>query len=351
MCRNARIGIVLLVAMVLAAMNFACGGGGLPPSHIVQSSQVDGSVSQSLQAAILGFVYVPDASEVRPINGISGASTQGLPLVLPTGVTGISFAPGQESAIVERANGASLGVISFQGAGPGAFMPIPGGVAQPNILAFSPNGASVALYSASEGQVQVVAGLPDQPQLTRTLASGELPDTVQALAIADDGLTLLEGTVHGAVYLLSAGGPQLVESVSDLGGIVFNPKSNNALIFDRSGGTLSLLQNVSTLPANRPLAGGMTGLGGTIGLQSNGRSAVIASTSTNHLWEVDLQSLQVQELQLPTTPLMLTPLRTSGDYLLFWQPGQLAWIVDTNQPKGAVYLVPAAAQAQSLLAR
>jgi hypothetical protein len=29
----------------------------------------------------------------------------------------------------------------------------------------------------------------------------------------------------------------------------------------------------------------------------------------------------------------------------------LAWVVDTNQEKGTVYLVPAAAQAQAALAR
>ena len=78
---------------------------------------------------------------------------------------------------------------------------------------------------------------------------------------------------------------------------------------------------------------------------------MITSTNANHLWQVDLQNLQVQDLQLPSAPAMLTPLRTNGDYLLSWQPGQLAWIVDTNQEKGTVYLVPAAAQAQTALAR
>jgi hypothetical protein len=304
-----------------------------------------------MQAPMLGFVYATDGSEVRAINGIPGASTQGLPLALPAGVTAIDFAPGQKSAIVERTNGAPVGVISFLGASPGAIVPIPGGISQADIVAFSPSGAGAALYSASEGQLQVVAGLPDNPQLIRNIGSGELPDAVRALAIADDGLTLLEGTVHSAVYLLAGSGPQLLESVSDLGGILFNPKSNDALIFDRNGGTLSLLQSVSSTRTSRPLASGLAGLEGTIALQTNGRRAVVTSTNANHLWEVDLQSLQAQDLQLPTTPVMLTPLRANGDYLLSWQPGQLAWIVDTNQAKGAVYLVPAAAQAQSALAR
>jgi hypothetical protein len=304
-----------------------------------------------MQSPVLGFVYSANGSEVRTINGVSGASTQGLSLALPDGITGISFAPGQKSAIVERSNGASLAVISFSNASPGALVPIPGAISQPSIVAFSPNGANVALYAAGAGQLQVVTGLPNQPQVSRALGSSDLPDVAKALAIADDGVTLLEGTAHDALYLLSGGGPQLLENLSDLEGISFNPKTSDALIFDRGGSSLSLMQNVSTLPTSRQVAGGLTGLAGTVALQTNGRKAVVTSTSANHVWEVDLESLQVQQLQLPATPSMLTPMWTSGDYLLSWQPGQLAWIVDTNQPKGAVYWVPAAAPAQSAQAQ
>ncbi len=349
MCRNLR--ILLLAALLVAVLNFACGGGA-PSAQIGQTSQAGSStVAQAMQTPVLGFVYSPNGGEVRTINGVSGASTQGSSLALPEGITGISFAPGQKSAIVERSNGASLAVISFSDASPGALVPIPGAISQPNIVAFSPNGVSVALYAAAGELLQVVTGLPNQPQVSRTLGSSDLPDGAKALAIADDGVTLLEGTAQDALYLLSGGGPQLLENLSDLEGMSFNPKTSDALIFDRGGSTLSLLQNVSTLPASRQIAGGLTGLGGTVALQTNGRKAVITSTSANHLFEVDLKSLQVQELQLSTPPSMLTPMWTSGDYLLSWQPGQLAWIVDTNQPKGAVYWVPAAAPVQAAHAR
>jgi hypothetical protein len=46
---------------------------------------------------------------------------------------------------------------------------------------------------------------------------------------------------------------------------------------------------------------------------------------------------------------MLQPLRVSGHYLLSWQSGRPAWILDTSQEKGAVYFVPASAEAQSPL--
>jgi hypothetical protein len=300
---------------------------------------------------MLGFVYAAGGSEVRAINGVPGAATLSTPLPVPAGVTSLDFAPGQKYALVEQAEGASLGLIAFSGAEPGALAPIPGGISKPDVISFSPKGGTAALYSASDGRLQVLGGLPDNPQLTREIASGELPGAVRLLAIADDGATLLAGTANNTVYLLGGSAPQMLESVADLGGMVFTPKSNDVLIFDRGAGTLVLIEGVSGVRSKRVLAEGLTGLGGSIALNTNGRRAVLSTSTANHLWEVDLQSLAVQEVQLPTTPAMLDPLRLSGQYLLAWQPGQRAWILNTNQEKGTVYFVPAATEAQAEVRR
>jgi hypothetical protein len=299
-----------------------------------------------MQSPVLGFVYAAGGGEVRAILGIPGASILSHPLALPEGVTSVSFAPGQKYAIVEGVSGASIGLMTFPSADPGPLVQIGGGISQPDIVSFSPNGAAAVVYSTSEGHLQVIAGLPDSPQVTRDMTRSTLPDAVRLLALADDGVKLLEGTVNNAVYLLAIGGPQLLESVADLGGIVFVPKSNDALIFDRNAGTLSLLQSVSSAPSSRLLANGLTGLDSKIALQVDSGRAMITSANTNHLWQVDLQSLQVQDLQLPTSPAMLQQLRVSGHYLLSWQSGQPAWIVDTSGGRGAVYFVPASVDAQ-----
>jgi hypothetical protein len=351
MRRNLHLETLLLVSLVLSALNFGCGGGGLQPlTQSNQSPQTSASVSKSMQAPTLGYAYVTTGSEVRAINGVPGASVVSPPIALPEGVTRIDFAPGQKSAIVEQANGTSVGVISFVGAEPGPIVPVTNGISQADIIAFSPNGTAAALYSVSETRLQVVAGLPSNPQLTRDSESSALPDAVRFLALADDGVTVLAGTINSAVYLLNGNSPQLLASVSSLGAMVFNPKSNDALVFDSGSGALSLWQSVSSALTTRMLASGFTGLQGTVALSSDGRRAVLAGTGADHVWEVDLQSFQTQDLQLPTAPAMLKPLRASGDYLVSWQPGQLAYIVDTNQQKGAVYIVPAA-RAQSAAAQ
>lgn len=341
--------LLLLVCLNLSLFNLGCGGGGLQPgTQVSQGPQTDRSASQSMQSATLGFVCATDGSEVRAILGIPGASMLSRPLALPTGATSLNFAPGQKYAIVAGAAGGSLGVMTFPSATPGPLVEISGAIAQPDIVSFSPNGTAAVVYSASEGRLEVLSGLPATPRIAREMSTTDLPSAVRLLALADDGATLLEGTANSIVYLLPEGvGPQLLETAGDLEAMAFVPKSENALIFDRNAGALSLLQSVNSVPSHRPLAGGLTGLGGQIALQVAAGRVFITSTSSNRLWQVDLQSSLVQDLQLPATATMLEPLRASGNYLLSWQSGQPAWIVDTTGQTGSVYFVPAANGAAS----
>ena len=188
----------------------------------------------------------------------------------------------------------------------------------------------------------MITGLPDSPELTRVIPGSDLPDEVRFLAIADDGVTLLEGTVHNAVYLLpQVGSPRFLHSAGDLEGIAFAPRSNDVVVFDREAGTAFLLQEVNAASSYLLLADGLTGLDGIVFLQTSSASAVIASTNSNNLWEINLRSLQVQNIHLPGMPQMLEPLRTSGDYLLYYRSGLPAWILDSNGGAGVVSLVPA----------
>jgi hypothetical protein len=336
-----------------------------------------------IQSPVLGFVYAADISELRTILGIPGASRLSGPLALPSGVTNVIFAPGQQCALAEQANGAPIGVIAFPAANPGPLVEIPNAIAHSDVVAFSPSGGNAAVYSVSEQRLQVITGLLSTPHVAREIAFGALPDVVQLLAIADDGITLLEGTVNNDVYILAeASGPQLIYSAESLGGMAFTPGSRDALVFDPSSGTLSLLQNVVSPPRLPPrppvpdalrlraganntpalagngdpgapvpppsttLASGLTGFSGTVFLQADSHIATITSTAANDLAEVDLQNRNVQHLRLPANAIALQPLRMPGKYLLFFQPGQPALILDTSGEKGAVYFVPASVVAR-----
>ena len=150
--------LFLLVSLLLSALNLGCGGGAEVTSNVSQAPTADLATSKQMQSPVLGFVNTAGGSEVRAINGIPGASTLSPPLALPGGVTSLDFAPGQKYALAEQADGASLGVIQFSGANPGPLVQIAGGISQPDVISFSPNGAAAALYSASAGRLQVLCG-------------------------------------------------------------------------------------------------------------------------------------------------------------------------------------------------
>lgn len=301
-----------------------------------------GNATQGMQTPVLGFVSSAGRGELRVLLGIPGASALGGPLAVPAGVVSVHFAPRQNYALLAPTAGEFIGLMTFQGADEGAVIPICGAISQPDIVAFSPSGATAVLYSNAEERLQVVNGLPDSPELARVIPGSDLPDEVRFLAVADDGVTLLEGTVHSAVYLLpQVGSPRFLHGAGDLEGIAFAPRTNDVVVFDREGGTAFLLQEVNAASSYLLLADGLTGLDGIVFLQTSSASAVIASTNSNNLWEINLQSLQVQNIHLPGMPQMLEPLRISGDYLLFYRSGLPAWILDSSGGAGVVSLVPA----------
>jgi hypothetical protein len=302
------------------------------------------NAAQGMQTPVLGFVGSAEQGELRLLLGIPGASALGEPLAVPAGLRDLFFAPNQSYALLAPRAGVYLGLMTFQGAQEGTAVSVCGAIPRPDIVAFSPGASTAALYSRAEGRLQVITGLPNSPQLARVVPDNDLPDEVRYLAVADDGVTLLEGTVHNAVYVLpQLGLPRLLYTAGDLQGMAFSPRTSDLVGFDRATGTAFLLQDVDGASAYVLLADGLSGMDGNVFLQTSRAGAVIASTKSSTLWEINLQFFKVQNIHLPGMPQMLQPLRISGDFLLFFRTGLPAWILDSNSPEGGISFVPAGA--------
>jgi hypothetical protein len=349
-----RLPLLALLCLGLSQLPAAGQKTAAPPNHeqgqivvhqeVAPTSDDADNAAQGMQTPVLGFVTSAEQGELRLLLGIPGASAVGEPLAIPTGLRNLFFAPNQSYALLAPLSGGFLGLMTFQGAQGGTAVSICGAIPQPDIVAFSPGASTAALYSKAEGRLQVITGLPDSPQLARMVPESDLPDEVRYLAVADDGVTLLEGTVHNAVYVLpQLGLPRLLYTAGDLQGMAFVPRTNDLLAFDRAAGTAFLLQDVERASAYVLLADGLSGLDGNVFLQTSRAGAVIASTKSNTLWEINLQSSKVQSIPLPGMPQMLQPLRISGDFLLFFRAGLPAWILDSNSAEGGISFVPAGA--------
>jgi len=316
--------------------------------------------TQPMQSPVLGFVttsrtalvrgqgrggesYSNPSVTVRAILGVPGAAMLSGALTLPRGIAGAYFAPGQNFALVEQRVG-SLALLQFNGTLAGPLQAIPGSISRPDIVSFSPNASAAAVFSAEEGRLILITGLPASPQLSRDV-SANLPAGIQGLAFADDGVTLLAATSDGRVLLLpSGGGTETIYSGGKLSGLVFASASTDALVFDGDGSKVLLLQNVSTAPATRLLAEGLSGIPGAALLQFDANTAWIGAVNGKQLSRIDLETLHADTVTLSAGVAMLQPLLAPHRFLLSAPPGQAVWVLDTSNSTssaaGNVYFVP-----------
>ena len=313
------------------------------------------SGAQPVQAPVLGYATSAPASaargrgipgrsyssppvQVRAMLGVPGAATLGTPIPIPGAFASIQFAPGQNYALVERPTG-DVASIQFAGAQAGPLVPLPGGIANPDIVAFSPGAAAAAIFSSSQQRVVIIGGLPDSPRLSGSLSASDLPESIRRLAIADDGATLMAAAGDGRVLVLRAGSApaQVYNSTNPLA-LAFAPASTDALLVD--GNALVQIQNAARAPVARILAQGLRGLSGTALLQFGAGAAIVGSVGSKTVSFIDLASFRVDQISLPVGLSALQPLRAARRFLVASEAGKPAWILDATGEAATVYFVP-----------
>jgi hypothetical protein len=326
------------------------------PTLRVGASADLAAAQQPMQAPILGFVATSagkpghahhtavvglssGTTEVRAILGVPGAALLSSPLVFPRGTEHVYFAPGQNFGLAQRSG--AVAVFQISSGQVASLQALSGALASADMVAFNPGGSAAAIFSEEEGRLQIVAGLPGSPQVSHNLSAAELPANIRMLALADDGVTLLAGIADGSVLALHEGkAAQLLYSANDLGGIAFEPSVANALLFDRTGARLLLLENASTAPSTRVLAEGLAGVSGEVALQFDGPNAIVGALKAKQISRINLQTLQVDTVATPVALTMMQPLLAAHRFLISSESGQPAWILDTSTAAAAVYFVP-----------
>jgi len=302
----------------------------------ITASLAFGQAPPTNSGPALGFVPASIASQLQPILGIPGASRLGDPIALANTVTNIYLAPGQTYALAAQGPSDPVALVILRVAGVMqtnlSLSALPGALAKPDLVAFSPLGQSAALYSQAAGRIQVFAGLPNAPRLSQQIS---FADTVALLAVSDDAHAVLISDGLGNAYSLAQNAaPAPIYHTTEISVLAFVPQTHDAIICDPVADIAAVAQAVDGIQMIVPPASGCQPQGATV--TSDGKTILLACPAQHLIWSIDRASGSIDihgvnnsptvfnSLALPDT-FVMSPADGAGTYwLISWQNGNPA---------------------------
>jgi hypothetical protein len=307
--------------------------------------QVSGA---NFSGPVLGFVPGPSARELVPIRGIPGATRLGDPITLPNTVTQTYIAPGHAYALAAQGEADPIALIVLRGGGGlevnPALTPISEAMAHPDLVAFSPNGGTAALYSEQANRVQVFIGLPNAPQLFKQFLNVSVAGGTRVLAVSDDAQALLTADMTGTVYAVSSNSaPVAVYHASQVSALAFVSQSHDAIVCDPALGSAVILQASTVRTLSPP--GNNSCQARAAASTRDGRTILIACPAQRLIWSVDRASGATNAYGLNTGVTALDRLGATDSFLLSPQDGNgTYWLLTWHADGPAISFIGAGAR-------
>jgi hypothetical protein len=276
------------------------------------------------QTPVLGFIGGPGQTELHAILGIPGAVRLSPPISIPESDTSIHIAPGNEYALAEQTLG-PMGVLMLDGtalAGDSTFNPIPGALAHPGSIVFSPTGNSAALYSAKTNELQVLSQLPRTEVSIVDYSSALTTGAPRVLAISDDAQRLLFADGTGTIYLVTPEAyPIAIYRSTDISALAFVPNSHDAILCDRSLDEVIMSREIGgarTPQVMASIADGITSPQSAV-ITGDGMVALVGDAQQHRVWALNLEASTVATYDLPFAPTVFDRLRGPSTFLISGQ--------------------------------
>jgi hypothetical protein len=282
-----------------------------------------------VRGPIVGYLSQTTRPTLRAIVGVPGAAGFSDELLLPTDV-----------ALIER-NGVPLAVVHLVGAVAGQDLPITGALQGPDLVAFSPLGRSVLLFSKIAARLQVITNLPDSPRIAQELDVRSLPEALEAMAVSDDASSVLLSSAGTVYRLLADGSTRTVAGVGEAALLAFFPNGKDGAIADRSTGSVYRFHGATGTAALRSVSAGLKGVGG-IGTGNDNDTVYLSNSGDHRITSVSLQSGELRAFDLPVSPIQMDRLGTTDTFLISSESEQPAWLFFRDGLEGRSVFVPAA---------
>jgi hypothetical protein len=243
------------------------------------------AASQPVSGPVLGYVFDASAHRVRPLLGIAGASVAGQPLDADADLYQAAYAP-VHNFILALA-GDDLTPLLIVPGQPG--VPIEGALPGATRIVLSPQGSSAVLYFKKAGRAQILTGLPDAPEVARSVDLSVVPGAPVALAVSDDAeaLVAIVGGDAPALDVFTADGAMSTVTLGEPAtAFAFLNDSHDAVLTGASDAFL--LHDVLNGAALTPLAADGIGSPAALAVSPDNTRAVALNSDSNGIVTLDL---------------------------------------------------------------
>lgn len=271
---------------------------------------------EGFSGPVLGFLTNQEGTELRAITGVPGAALVSQPIALPEAVGRVFLAPSQQWAVVEKRNGSGLAAMLLDSPNL-ALQDIAGSFAHADVIAFSPSGTRLAVYSKAVAMVQIIARHADSIQVEREFGSDIAP---RRLAIDDAGLAPVIETEAGVLSLTNDGMSRIIYSgrpafmtYASNSGVLYVGDSDTWRITRLEGASRSVLG--AALPEGSAEA--WSSLDGNSLFIVSGRDGI-------RIWPLEGRA---ERVSLPAAGGLLSRLRTGDAFLFSAEPDDPAWLL------------------------
>ena len=310
----------------------------LAASSILDAQMAEGRMSGPL----LGYVFDSTAESLRPILGIPGAATLGDPLDLGRSLASAAISPQQDYflAVAQQDQEVLLGRLEAEQPSVTPILEARRGAER---IALSPTGNWAALYHRGVQRIQLIAGLPLRPTLTRDLDLSALPGSLNALAISDAGLVLVSvGEAGSLVGFDDRGESRYLAAAGQASSIAFLENRDDAVVADRSANTVAVIRNVTGVVEWIPLATEKDGISAprAVEVSSDNRRAFVANSGRGDVVILDLTGGVLSRLSCPCAVSGFERLKGPSRFRLTPVTEAPLWVLDGDTEEARVVFVP-----------
>jgi hypothetical protein len=291
----------------------------------------------------LGYVFDARTSALRPLLGIPGAAVLGKPLDAGIAITRAIISPQQSYALATTASGTKIVRLSPD---PPTVSALGADIEAADVIALSPNGSKVAIYSAQENSIRIATGLPDAPVWSRARSTSGIPGQLRLLAISNDGAALVAAfTSDGADSLLrmdADGAAPVIMTSSHISGLRFAGDSRDLLVTDDVDDTVYLARDVSGSPSPVLLAGASEGIAGPIAAEfsADKRLVIVLNGRAGNIVLLDPAGGDRSVFACACVGTGLSRLNGNAVFRLNDPSAGPLWVFDGDAPRPRIVFIP-----------